>query len=183
MACLSILDAIARSEGRKRAQAGFSAIELVIVVGIITLLGAIAAPHLFRARSKANEVSAVASMRAINAAQDLYQNTYPKVGYSASLKNLGNNGSTCESTSATNACLLDSTLAGGFKNGYLFNLLGDGKTPDLSYTLSVFPESSNSGDCAYFMNQSGQIQSSPPPLPVGLQSGATPSGGSACGGN
>lgn len=143
---------------RKPAQAGFSAVELAIVAAVILVIAAIAVPRLLHARVKANEVAAGASLKAIQSAQTLYQGTYPDRGYAPSLVYLGNNGSTCESTSPTNACLIDSTLASGLKSGYLFDLLGDGKTPDLSYTVTATPASSSAGDCSFSMNQSGAIQ-------------------------
>jgi hypothetical protein len=95
--------------------------------------------------------------------------------------NLGRNGSTCESTSPTNACLLDNELASGLKNGYLFDLLGDSKMPDQSYTVTATPTSSNDGDCQFAMNQTGVIESSAVTIPLGRQTAGNPSGGSSCG--
>jgi prepilin-type N-terminal cleavage/methylation domain-containing protein len=57
-------------------QAGFSLIELLIVVSIILVIAAIAIPNLLRSRMAANEASAVASLRSINTSQVVYQSTY-----------------------------------------------------------------------------------------------------------
>lgn len=48
---------------------GFTLIELMIVVAIITTIAALTVPLLFRSRLSANEASAIASMCAIAAAQ------------------------------------------------------------------------------------------------------------------
>jgi type IV pilus assembly protein PilA len=165
----------------KPGQSGFSVIELLVVVGLILLIAAIALPNLFDARKKANEASAVASIHAIQTAESVYQNTYPDLGYSGSLVNLGNNGSTCETLSPTNACLLDPVLSTGLKDSYLFDLLGDGKIPDQSYTLSATPQSSPAGGCSFFSDQAGAIQSSPALQSAGKSGSGTPGGSSSCG--
>ncbi len=142
----------------KREHSGFTMVELVLAMGIIVLIAAIAMPRLMGARKKATEVSAMASIKAIQTAESLYQSTYPAKGYSATLTNLGSNGSTCENPSPSNACLIDEVLASGLKDGYIFDLLGDGKTPDQSYTLTATPVSSASGECTFTADQSGNIQ-------------------------
>lgn len=167
---------------RKPGQSGFSAIELLVVVAIILLIAAIALPNLFSARKKANEAAAVASIKAIQTAESVYQNTYPARGYSGSLINLGNNGSTCETLSPTNACLIDPALASGLKDGYLFDLLGDGKIPDQTYTIRATPQSSTAGNCSYSSDQSGIMQSNAA-LPANGRSGGGNAGGSSSCGN
>lgn len=167
--------------GGKSEQSGFSAIELVVVVAIIVLIAAIALPYLFGARHKADQASAVASIHAIVAAEAIYQNTYTAVGYSPSLANLGSNGSTCETTSLTNACLIEPLLASGVKDGYVFDLLGDGKIPDQSYTITATPESSAEGTCVISSDQSGNLQFTS--LGGGVSGGRSSGGGSSCGTN
>lgn len=142
----------------KPRQSGFSVTEVVIVVAVILVIVAIAVPKLLHARMNANAASAAASIRAINIAEATYVSNYPAVGYSSNLLNLGRNGSTCESVTSTNACLIDDTLATGIKNGYVFDLTGDGSTPNTAYSVSAVPVSNGfSGECSFTSSQSGTI--------------------------
>ncbi len=138
---------------------GFTVIELMIVVMVILALVAIAVPWMLQARMKANEASAIASMKAVRQAEDVYHDTYPDVGYSGNLADLGSRGSSCESTTKTNACLImDSQLTSGIKSGYTFELLGDGNSPSKAYTLTATPISlNNTGRCYFVSDQTGAI--------------------------
>jgi prepilin-type N-terminal cleavage/methylation domain-containing protein len=69
----------------KKAQKGFSLIELLIVVAIILIIAAIAIPNLLRARMQANEASAAASLHALNTAEISYSSAFPTIGFSATL--------------------------------------------------------------------------------------------------
>ena len=152
---------------------GFSFLELLVAVAIILILCAIAAGRLRQARLAANQASAVASLHAIDIAQAVYASSYPDAGYSPSLVQLGSNGSDCQNTTKTNACLLDSGLAGGVRNGYIFEITGDGKVPSFAYSVTAIPQAPGlSGDCAYTSSQSVQI---PPAIPA--ETRTTGSGG------
>lgn len=146
----------------KPRQSGFSVTELLIVIAVILVVVAIAIPRLLHARMNANAASAAASIQAIHSAEATYAMTYPQVGYAASLFNLGKNGSACETVSSTNACLIDDSLATGIKSGYVFDLTGDGATPDATYSVTANPISNGfSGQCSFSSDQTGSIQMRP----------------------
>jgi prepilin-type N-terminal cleavage/methylation domain-containing protein len=164
---------------RSRRHSGFSLVELVVVLMIIVLIVAIAIPSMTRARMKANEASALASVKTIQAAEVMYSNAYPMVGFAGSLADLGAHGTDCQTTSKTNSCLItDSALTSGLKSGYTFEVVGDGSTPTRGYTITAAPESVNaSGRCTFTSDQSGQIQITGP----GTSTRFTVGGGGGCG--
>ncbi len=131
-----------------RKQKGFSLIELLIVVAIILIIASIAIPNLLRARMSANEASAVGAVRAVNTAQISYNSAYPAVGYAATLSVLG--GTACSPPSSTSACLIDSQLASGTKNGYNYSIAGVEGTPAGSYQIIAAPSTPNQTGTRYF---------------------------------
>jgi type IV pilus assembly protein PilA len=111
-------------------QKGFSLIELLIVVAIIASM---AIPNLLRARMSANEASAVGAVRTLNAAEISYNSAYPTVGYAATLGALS--GTACAPPSATSSCLIDTQLASGNKNGYIYSITATGE-PVSTYAIN-----------------------------------------------
>jgi len=144
-------------------QKGFSLIELLLVVSIILIISAIAIPNFLRSRMRANEASAVASVRAITTAAMTYSITYPDLNFPPSLAALGSaTPCTASSASSTAACLIDEVLASGTKSGYLFVWTGDGQVPSVSFTLTAAPQVvGSSGQNMFCTDQTGMIRFDP----------------------
>lgn len=143
-----------------RKQKGFSLIELLVVVAIILIIAAIAIPNLLRARTAANETSAVGTIRAVNTSEMLYFTTYG-VGF-APLGNLGG-ASPCGPATASTACLLDNALtAGGIKSGYLISTptpggIGTAGTPNPTYTVLAIPQTVGQTGTRAFCSDAGGV--------------------------
>jgi type IV pilus assembly protein PilA len=119
---------------------GFSLIELLIVVAVILVIAAIAIPNLLRAKMAAHEASAVSSIHALNTAEISYATTYPTIGFSALLADLGQGGGGgCPGTPVA-SCYIDVALASGTKAGYTFTYIQNTtSSPSLGYTINADP--------------------------------------------
>lgn len=139
---------------------GFSLIELLLVVAVILIISAIAVPNFMRSRERANEASAVASIRVINTAAVTYNMTYPDQGYPAQLSTLGGV-NPCSATS-TQACLIDDVLAQGQRAGYVFVWTGDGNLPSVGYATTAAPQViGSSGQRMFCTDQTGVVRYDP----------------------
>lgn len=161
-----ILGHISRSEIRKSNGQlkgnGMATAGLIMGYGVfaflpfVLIIAAIAIPNLLRARIAANESSALASIRTINTAMISYNTTYPNIGFASSLSALG--GISCNPPGSDSACLIDTQLASGRKNGYAFALGAAGK-PSTAYQVVAYPLVPNqSGVRTFCSDQSAVIK-------------------------
>jgi type IV pilus assembly protein PilA len=145
--------------GTSRTERGFSLIELLIVIAVILIIAAIAIPNFMRSKMRANEASAVSSLRSITTAEVVYSTTY-NIGYSSSLPSLGGSGAVIDET---NAGLIDSVLSSGSKSGYTFTYAptsSDSTGDILTYTANADPVlAGTTGDTHFFVDQTSIIRS------------------------
>jgi type IV pilus assembly protein PilA len=151
----------------RHGEAGFTLMELLIVISIMLILMLIAIPNMLNLKATANEASAIQSLRAIQEAQVQYQTSYPGNGFACSLPALGGLASS-GAPSATSAQLLQPDLASGQKSGYTFNITNCQKTTVNnqdnynSYEATAVPQSvGKTGHNGFCLDMSGQILKDP----------------------
>ena len=146
------------------AQAGFSLVELLIVMSIILILITLAIPGYEHVHIKADETSALASIRMLNSSEADYNGSYPSHGYACSLASLG--GKTGAGTPTAEAAqLIPDDLATGAKSGYNFVISNCSKNTVNnqdqynSYQITATPISvGRSGNRGFCSDESGQIR-------------------------
>jgi len=153
--------------GRSSLEAGFTLMELLIVISIIIILTLIAIPNMLNLKANANETSALQSLRAIQEAETQYDTTYPQNGYACSLAALGGEG---KSTAPTpqQAQLIPDDLAAGQKSGYTFKITNCTKTTVnnhdtyTGYEVTAVPQAvGKTGHRGFCLDMAGNIKADP----------------------
>ncbi len=131
------------SHSPRNGAAGFSLIELMIVVAVIGIISILAVPNFMSARLFANETSAIASLRVTVTSEITYAST---VG----------NGSFASTEELVAQGLIDSALGSGTKDGYNLTLTADGTS---GFTVTAVPITVGStGQRGFYADQTGVIR-------------------------
>jgi type IV pilus assembly protein PilA len=141
----------------ERSNAGFSLIELLIVVAVILIIAAIAIPNFIRSKMMANEAAAVQNSRNITTAEVVYSTTYG-IGFSPNLTSLTGSSAVVDQN---NAGLIDSVLAAGAKSGYSFTysvLTQDALGHVTGYSLNADPLTTSTGTRHFYTDQTSVIR-------------------------
>jgi type IV pilus assembly protein PilA len=142
----------------ERPEAGFSLIELLIVVAVILIIAAIAIPNYIQTKMRANEASAVQSLRNISTAELLYSSTFG-INFSTALIQLSGSGMPPDQN---HAGTIDESLASGTKSGYIFTytqLTTDTYGHTATYSVTADPLASTTGQRHYYTDQTCVIRS------------------------
>jgi type IV pilus assembly protein PilA len=150
-----------------RTDAGFTLVELLIVMSVILVLMTLALPKLMAVNIRANETSATASLRTLTTDENQYNSTYPTHGYACTLAALG--GKEGSGTPTPDAAqLISDDLASGRKSGYTFSITCSDKTTNggvdqfNSYVINAVPNAvGRTGNRGFCTDQTGEIHFDP----------------------
>ncbi|MDE3194814.1 MAG: prepilin-type N-terminal cleavage/methylation domain-containing protein [Acidobacteriota bacterium] len=147
------------ADRKRRLKAGFSLMELLIVIAIILIILAVAVPKLTKARTFAQEMAAQKAINTIHTAETQYYSQYGQ--YATSLAQLGP--PTSGTASVNGAELIDKELAAGEKGNFKFTL----SPSPTGYTLTAVPTQFGvSGNHTYYSDQSMGVHQHSGPEPA-----------------
>ncbi|MFA5039125.1 MAG: hypothetical protein WC732_05530 [Candidatus Omnitrophota bacterium] len=127
-------------------RSGFTLVEIMVIIAVIIVIGAIGIPGLMRSRVNANEASAVAALKTLSAASVTYRAAH--TSYPSKLSELYQEGG---------AQYIDSILASGSRQGYNYTLSGD----EDGFNLTAVPAKPGiTGTRYFFVDTDGVIRSS-----------------------
>ncbi|MFH1202156.1 MAG: prepilin-type N-terminal cleavage/methylation domain-containing protein [Candidatus Omnitrophota bacterium] len=122
---------------------GFTLVEIMIVLAIVVILAAFAIPGVLRARTNANESSALSSLRVISTSAQSYWAVNTR--YPVNLFAL----------SSSTPAYIDTTLGSGVKHGYSYMMTGSTYT----FTATATPQDfGRTGSRSFFIDESGVIR-------------------------
>ena len=135
-------------------QAGFTLVEIMIVVAIIALLAAIAIPNVLRGRTSANESAAIGNMRALTSSLEMFRsvnNVYAAVWvtdmYTTPDPDFGPPSFNHVMTGA----------AASVTQGYLYTYTPGAN--NVTYTLLAVPQTlGQTGTRSFFVDESGSVR-------------------------
>ena len=126
---------------------GFTIVELIIVISIISVLASLAIPMLIRVRVQANESACAANLRTLSTASEAFRSSQNPPVYAADMNSL----------IGTNPPYLDSSWADNERQGFNFNYV----SPQTggTYACMATPTTQNiSGINSYCVDQTGVIR-------------------------
>jgi prepilin-type N-terminal cleavage/methylation domain-containing protein len=132
-----------------RTSAGFTLIELMIVIAIISIIAAIAIPSMLHARKAGNEASALAALKTIGTTEALFRERDAEADGNIDYGML---------SELTNTKLLDPVLGTGTKQGYYFQASYSFLSSEYLWFAVANPAiAQSSGDRYFASNAAGQI--------------------------
>lgn len=149
--------------------------------GMVLVVAAIAIPNLLRAKTSANDASAVGALRSVDTAQVIYSTTYPDRGYARDLATLGPAPGGPTPPSPDHAALVEATLAGATctsrawctKSGFRFRMSAVCVQQQCGeFVIVATPVAGNSGTRNFCSTSGGVIRykvGPPLTLPVSVQ--------------
>ena len=157
----------AASQPPGSSEAGFTLMEVLVVIGVLLVLTIVAIPNLTGMKLEANENSAIAGLRSIYESEVKYQATYPAHGFACTLQALGGRPGAGAPT-PQQAQVLANDLASGRKSGYLFSVTGCPKNTRKDYdqstgfAISAVPQIvGKTGHRGFCIDQQGEIKADP----------------------
>jgi type II secretory pathway pseudopilin PulG len=141
-------------------------------VGVVLVGAAVAIPNLLRARTAANESSAVATLRMLNVAQISYAAGYPEKGYARNLPLLGPDPRGPNFNSPEHASLIGDPIGGAscltpatcIKSGYRFSLTTICTARRCGqYVIAATPVSASTGTRSFCSTSDAVVRMNPNP--------------------